>query len=338
MRQWKLYLITNAGLLFLLVATLVTCSQQSAAPESTPALKPAQFEVEAIIFQPPVVVVGDSVTITTTVRNIGEVAGTYTAALSVDGQVADSKAVSVNPGDSQEVSFQFSQTTAGSHQLAIGNSTTILTVRNWGPYTIQYDDSDGAVVGVYVDGEQGHIVYFTPPNKVFRIQKVRIFAVAKIKDQSELKNLVTFRIWDKEGNNQLWSQDFPWSLFLNGNWQEIKVPDVRVNDDFQVEVVTHSKAQGDPIDFVSMTGIIPVLSDPEANIFRITGAVQGDVRSSVLIGINYAKSYLISPSPLKRPETHSGYSYMGKSIDPGRDRLKGINWLIRVDGEGAAGN
>jgi hypothetical protein len=338
MRQWKLCLIAIAGLFFLLSGTLTACSQQPAASESTPALKPAEFAVEAITFQPPVVVVGDSVTITTTVRNIGDVAGTYSAALSVDGQVVDSKAVSVNPGDSQEVSFQFSQTTAGSHQLIIGNSTTILTVHNWGPYTIQYDDSDGAVVGAYIDGEQGHIVYFAPPNKVFRIQKIRIFAVAKIKDQSELKNLVTFRIWDKDGNNQLWSQDFPWSLFLNGNWQEIKVPDLRVNDDFRVEVVTHSHAQGDPIDFVSMTGIIPVMSDPYANMLWRTGPIQGDVRSTVLIGFDYPKSYLESPSPLNRPETRSGYSYMGKLIDPGQKRLEGINWLIRVEGEGPQGN
>jgi cell wall-associated NlpC family hydrolase len=205
-------------------------------------------------------------------------------------------------------------------------------------YSLQYDDTEGAVVGAYVDGDRGHIVYFTPPSEAFTINKIKIFGAAKIKNTAELKNLVTVRIWDKDGENQLWSKDVPWSLFLSGTWQDIKVPNVSVNDDFQVEVVTHSQAQGDPIDIVSMTGIAPVMDVMGANMLRITGPVQGTVQSAVLIGFDYPKSCLESPSPSNCPETRSGYSYMGKFIDPGQGRLKGINWLIRVDGEGAAGN
>jgi hypothetical protein len=337
MRQWKLCLIAIAGLFFLLSATLTACSQQPAASERTPALKPAEFAVEAITFQPPVVVVGDSVTVTATVKNVGDIAGTYSAALSVDGQVVDSKAVSVNPGDSQEVSFQFSQTTAGSHQLIIGNSTTILTVSNWSPYTIQYDEADGSPVGAYVNGERGHIVRFTPLNKAFKIQKIRIFGATKIKNTSELDNHITIRIWDKDGNNQLWSQDFTWRLFLGDNWQDIKIPDIRVNDDFQVEVVTHSQAQGDPIDFATITGMdSPIGRTSEGKLLHFPLA--GIAQSVVLIGAVDPPTYLEQPSPLNRPETRSGYSYMGKLIDPGQGRLEGINWLIRVEGEGSAGN
>jgi hypothetical protein len=336
MWRWKLYSIVIISL-FLLFIAITACSQPPAAIESPPQ-KPAEFLVGPITSEPPVVMVGDTVSIDAPVNNTGDLAGTYTAVLLLDGRETGRKEITVNPGNSQAVSFQLTQTAAGIYQLAIGNSSAALTVHNWSPYTIQYDNSDGAVVGAYVDGERGHIVHFTPPDRAFKIEKITIFAAAKIKDNSELNNLVTFRIWDKDSNKLLWSQDFPWSLFLSGTWQDIKVPDVRVNDDFQVEVVTHSNAQGDPIDFVSMTGLTPVINDESVNLFMITGAVQGSVLSAVLIGLDYPKTYLESPSPLNRPQTRSGYSYMGQLFEPGPKRFVGMNWLIRVEGEGAAGN
>ncbi|MCJ7653995.1 MAG: hypothetical protein MUO97_01635 [Dehalococcoidia bacterium] len=284
--------------------------------------------------------VGDSVNITTPIKNVGDIAGTYTAVLSVDDQEAGSKTISVNPRGNQDISFQLSQATAGSHQVAIGSSSAVLTVHNWSPYTIQYDEAEGSPAGAYVNGEQGHIVHFTPPNKSFKIQKIRIFGATKIKDTSELKNHITVRIWDKDGNNQLWSQDFPWSLFLSGGWQDIKVPDVRVNDDFQVEVVTHSHAQGDPIDFALITGMDSTIGrNAEGKLLHFPGPASY-AQSVVLIGAAYPPTYIEYPSPslVNRPETRSGYSYMGKLIDPGQGRLERINWLIRVDGEGAPGN
>jgi hypothetical protein len=337
MRQRKSYLIAATGLFFLLLISMSACAKPLATIEQPPASqKPAQFEVGPITFAPPAVMVGDTITVSATINNIGDVAGTYTATLFLDGQQADNKSIPVDPGSSQEVSFQLSKSTAGSYMLAIGNSSTVLTVYNWTSHTIRYDNSDGAVVGAYVDGEAGHIVHFTPLNKAFKVQKIRIFAATKIKNTSELDNRITVRIWDKDGNNLLWSQDVPWSLFLGGSWQEIKVPDVRVNDDFLVEVVTHSYAPGNPIDFVSLVPFIPPPTSDEAGIFRIIGGLAGNVQSAVLIGFDYPQSYIDSPS--NRPETRSGYSYMGKQIDPGQKRLEGIQWLIRVEGEGAPGD
>ncbi len=338
MWKCKWYAILLPWLFLLLVFLSVACSQPPATTEKSPqevqpaSQKPAEFEVGPITFAPPVVMVGDSLTITATVKNTGDVAGTYTAALSVDGQEVDSKAIPVDPESSKEASFQLSKTTAGSYKLAIGNSNTTLTVSNWSPYTIQYDESDGSVMGIYVSGENGHVVHFTPPAKPFKIQKIRVFGTARIKYTSEFdKNHVTVRIWDKEGNNQLWSQDFPWRLFFgSGNLREIKVPDVRVDDDFHVELVTHSDPRGgDPINLDDIIRIIQTLPTFESEELW-------DPPRVVLIGFDYPQSSTNSPS--NRPETRSGYSYMGKLIDPGQGRLKGIRWLIRVEGEGAAGN
>ena len=332
MWKCKWYAILFSSLSLLLVFLPVACSQPPATIEEQPASqKPAEFEVGPITFEPPVVMVGDSVTLTATVKNIGDVAGTYTAALSIDGQEVESKAIPVDPVSNQEVSFQLSKTAAGSYKLAIGDSNTTLTVSSWSPYKIQYDESDGSMMGIYVSGENGHIVHFTPPAKPFRIQKIRVFGIAKIKNTSEFdSNHVTVRIWDKEGNNQLWSQDFPWRLFLGADVHEIKVPDIRVNDDFQVELVTHSNpAGGDPINF---DPIVPIFQTPP----EFSDEALWNPPRVILIGFDYPQSCVNSLSNC--PETRSGYSYMGKLIDPGQGRLKGIRWLIRVEGEGAPGN
>jgi hypothetical protein len=337
MWQWKSYLPVICSLLFLLFLPVFACSPPPSAPQEIQSIShsPAEFEIGPITFEPPVVMAGDSVSINATVTNTGDLAGVYTAALFVDGQEISKKDVTVQPESVQEVSFQFSKSTAGSYNLAIGNSKTVLTVHNWTPYTIQYDESDGVCVCIYVSGDDGHIVLFTPRNKAFNIEKIRILGTVSVLNTSGFDdNHITVRIWDKDGNNQLWSQDFPWRSFIGpAIWREIEVPAVRVNDDFQVEVVTHSNPAGyrsdgtvayggTSIDFVQLTTSGP-----------LPGVINAGPLNVVAIGFDYPKSYVSSPS--NRTETRSGYSLMGKLFDPGQGRFEGIQWLIRVEGEGA---
>jgi hypothetical protein len=334
MRQRKSYSIAITCLFFLFLAVVTACSQPPAATENKPVQKPAEFTVGPITVEPPLVMVGDSVSINTTVNNTGDLAGTYTAVLLVDGQETGRKDITVNPGSSQAVSFQLSQTAAGSHQLAVGSSNTVLTVYNWSPYTIQYDESDGAMTGIYVGGDNGHIVRFTPPAKPFNIQKIKIYGFSKVRDTYEFdKNHVTVRLWDKEGNNQLWSQDFTWRSFIGGSWLNIQIPDVRVNDDFEVEVVTFSDpAGGDPIGYV-MFGELPPATIGHTGPVAVVQPPGANIPSVICLGFDYPQSCINSPSNC--PESRSGYSYNGKLIDPGKKSVEGIRWLIRVEGEGA---
>jgi hypothetical protein len=283
--------------------------------------------------------VNDSVTVITAVKNIGDVTGTYTAIFTIGGQAMDKKDITIEPQNSKEASFKFSKAAPGTYNLAIGDSSATITIYEWIPYTLQYDETDGSATGIYVSGENGHLVHFTPPAKDFKIQKISIFGTVNILNTSEFdEKHVTVRIWDKEGKNQLWSQDFPWRLFMgSAAWRETKVPDVRVEDDFYVELVTHSTPVnkragteilvpgGAPIDFVQMVEVASGRGGVATGPFG--------PQSVVIVGFDYPKSYMSLSS--SRPETRSGYSYMGKLIDPGQGRLKGINWLIRVDGEGA---
>jgi CARDB len=339
MRRLKSYSILIICYVFLVPSLLVACSQAPATTEKqTTNSKPAEFEVGAITYEPSVAMVGDTITVTTAIKNIGEQAGTYTAALSLDGQAMDSKTISLNPGDSQNINFALSNLNAGSHHLKIGSSDVALTVFNWSPYTIQYDKSDAVLVCIYVSGDNGHIVRFTPSNKAFKIQKIKILGTVSVLNIHDFdKNHVTVRIWDKESNNQLWSQDVPWRLFQGpAIWREIQVPNVRVNDDFQVEVVTHSNPAG-----YGTGGSITYGGNPIESMQLTTGALPGVIEANtpsniVVIGFEYPRSHI--NTSMNPPETRSGYSYMGKFIDPGEGRFEGINWLIRVDGEGAPGS
>jgi len=331
MRLWKLL----PSLLLLL--TITACSPAATPTQSVTSPTPAKFEVGPVAIEPAVVMLGDPVSASTTIQNTGETAGTYTATLLVNGQKSTTQAVSLNPGGSQTVTFQLYETTASNYNLSIGTSSTILTVYNWVPAAIQYDHSDGVSQGIYVSDDNGHIVRFTPPNKAYTVQKIRILGGVKPLNTYELDSKsITIRIWDKDANNLLWSRDFPWRSFIGlPIWRVIDVPNVRVNDDFNVELVTHSVPAsyrsdgsvsygGDQIGFVQLAagGAMP-------------GAIIGGTQSIVVIGFDYPESYVNSPA--NRPQTRSGYSYMGKLIDPGQGRFEGIQWLIRVEGEGAPG-
>ncbi len=336
MKQRKLTPVIFFSLLFMLLTSVAACAPVSpVTPQPDIIQQPATFEVSPITLSPSTVMAGDSVTVIATVSNSGDVSGTYHAVLLVDGQPSGSRDIDVAPHSSQGFNFQLIKNAPGSYNLSIGNSTAILKVYGWAPYSLQYDHSDGAAEGVHVNFDQGHLVQFSPPGQVFRIQKIRILAAARIANTYELNNMVTFRIWDKDAGNLLWSQDVPWGNFLSGGWQEVDVPDVRVDGDFRVEVVTHSYAAGNPIDFASMIGFIPII--PKGHIFfPFPGPMLGEVRSAVLVGFDYPFSYI--DAPLNRPPTPSGYSDQGKPINPGQKRLEGINWLIRVEGEGISGN
>ena len=72
------------------------------APESTAT---AEFEVTSLVLAPTEVVVGEAVSVKADITNVGEAEGTYTATLTVDGKVADTKEIMVGAGATETVSF-----------------------------------------------------------------------------------------------------------------------------------------------------------------------------------------------------------------------------------------
>ena len=275
-------LLATAALIAI-VLSLPTCVQPEQPVEEPPAAgqpteeRPAEFEVGSLTFTPSTILSDDSATVTASVTNTGGITGTYTAVLTVDGHEAGRNDLSLEPGRSKEVSFQVTTTSAGDYELAIGESRAVMTVYDWCPYTIQYDK--GKSVGlwsIYLAGEFGHIVHFTPPAKPFKIRRIKVEGYAEVEDFADWDERdFTVRIWDDGKTRQLWSQDFPWRLFMGFKGSiEIPVPDIRVDDDFHVEVVTHS-------------------DEPPAKNFigLYYEESEGETRSGA--------SYLGSPAPLK---------------------------------------
>lgn len=128
MKKWSLTLIVITFLFLLLFAATAACSQPPATTEITPALKPAEFEVGPITFEPPVVMAGDVTRVTATVKNVGDIASTYEAVLAIDGQRTDGKAITLLPQQSFIAEFEVAELTAGKHTISIGQSQISIDV------------------------------------------------------------------------------------------------------------------------------------------------------------------------------------------------------------------
>ena len=294
--------ILHSGICILLASFLIACVPACTPTPTTqppppvqPLERPAEFQVSSLTVKPSGIMVGDSATITATVTNTGDMSGTYTAILSIDGQEVDREHVSIEPSNSEEVTFQLTRTTAGSYELAVGESNAVLTVYDWNPYTIKYDKGVASLVIMYGGKETGHIVHFTPPAKPFKIQRIQMCMELKVQEQEELtKRQVTVRIWNSDKSKQLWTHDFLWHefRFSHGNWTDIKVPAIRADNDFHVEIVTHSDT--------------------------------GDYANNY-IGMAYEKC---------EGETRSNWSVNGLIVAT-KGKYSGLTWLVRVAGESA---
>jgi len=206
MRQWKLCLVLITCLYLPLFAIVAACSQTPASIESPQPVsqKPAEFEVGLINLEPPVVMVGDTVTITASINNVGGIAGTYTAILSSDGQQVDDKVVTLIPEQSSVVEFTISEFTAGKHTISIGRSqisvdvlpkpTKIALVRNdgiyygWEIYTM--DSSSMNLINVTKTSSEDLCPTWSPDGTKIAFQSTR-----------EPHNLSSIYLMDADGTN-----------------------------------------------------------------------------------------------------------------------------------------
>ena len=321
MSRYCRYLILAVGFILLLFPiSAIGCGSQlpgTVSSDGANATNPipkgyADFEVGPLMVTRSGVSVGETATVSTNVINTGGVKGTYKAVMSIDGKEVDQKDISVGPTGIERVTFQVTKNAPGSYKLSIGDSTATLNVFQW-PYKIQYDLGSAYGELLSVAGDYGHIVHFSPPTTSFKIQKIEVYVQAVVAKESEWTyKLVTVRIWNSSRNQQLWSVDFPWRAFWNETgsfWKAIDVPNVSVNDDFYVEMVTHSnQLQGE---------LVAWPWGPE-------------VRPAIFVGYDRPNPYV--SSGVSSTETRSGISNMGQPVEV-PVKYQGLNWLIRVDGD-----
>ena len=89
---------------------------------------PANLEVSAFSLSPSVVNTGESVTIRATITNDGDLAGSYTATLKINGKAAETKEVNVAGHNSQEAIFIVTQETAGTYEVSLGSASGTFSV------------------------------------------------------------------------------------------------------------------------------------------------------------------------------------------------------------------
>lgn len=116
---------------------LTGCPQS--APSPTPAQAPtptqapepaltAEFEVSSLVVIPTEVVAGQTANVRADVKNIGEIDGSYTATLTVDGNVVKARDITISTGATEQVSFIYSTNITGPHSIVLAGLTETFTV------------------------------------------------------------------------------------------------------------------------------------------------------------------------------------------------------------------
>lgn len=91
-------------------------------------LKPAEFRIGSLDITPNPVKVGQETIVGTSIENMGEAEGTYTASLVVDGLVEETKDIRLTGGTTESVSFTISKDSPGSYSVQIADQEAILKV------------------------------------------------------------------------------------------------------------------------------------------------------------------------------------------------------------------
>ena len=116
-------------------------------PAPTPALAPtpapSTFSLSALSISPPEIEIGEEVTVSVTVTNVGGQSGSYEVTLKVNNAVVDTARISLAAGTSQEVTFTTSKDSAGTHTVDINGKTGTFVVKEAGHWWENVIDNIG---------------------------------------------------------------------------------------------------------------------------------------------------------------------------------------------------
>lgn len=101
---------------------------------SAPPAKPAEFQVTTLVIDPDIAEQGTPVDISVKVTNVGELTGTHSVSLTINGAVKETKEVQLSGGTTTTVKFTVTESTKGSYTVKVGDLTGTLSIQ--GPSTI----------------------------------------------------------------------------------------------------------------------------------------------------------------------------------------------------------
>lgn len=82
---------------------------------------PAEFKISNLTVSPSEAEPGESVEISATVKNVGDLEGTYTVELKIDGVLEETENVTLDSGESTTVSFTVQKETVNSYSVEVGD-------------------------------------------------------------------------------------------------------------------------------------------------------------------------------------------------------------------------
>ena len=161
---------TNIILLLVLtlIAVLCACSQQ-------PQEQPAAFQIVSLGVAPSQVLAGEEAVVTAQVANTGGLAGNYTAALIMNGEQVATRVITLLPGKIGKLSFTVSKDKAGTYKIQLGSASTTLNVTavEQREVDLKYD-SGTSQDALWAGNNNGFLISFTPPAKLFILNKISI--------------------------------------------------------------------------------------------------------------------------------------------------------------------
>jgi hypothetical protein len=90
--------------------------------------KPAKFKVSELTFSPSTVEAGKPAVISATIKNVGELEGTYTVKLEIDGVIENTREVTLSGGTTETVSFTVQKNAQRTYTVSINGLKRILSV------------------------------------------------------------------------------------------------------------------------------------------------------------------------------------------------------------------
>ncbi len=91
--------------------------------ETVPSTPSAQFELGELDINPAQAEIGEPVTISTIVQNTGQLEGSYTLTLRIDGEIEQSRVITLAAGERRQLSFTVSKDASGTYAVDVNGLT-----------------------------------------------------------------------------------------------------------------------------------------------------------------------------------------------------------------------
>ena len=142
-----------------------------------PILIPASFTITDLAVEPEEVEIGDEVTISATVTNVGEAEGSYTLALEIDGVVEKTEILMLAGGTSTTIEFRVTRADKGTYNVQVGELEREFTIKEPPPvpFPIEYLI---AVAAIAIAGGVGGFIFLK--RRPVRAEKI-------VKERPELR-------------------------------------------------------------------------------------------------------------------------------------------------------